>query len=83
MIEITDEMREIARIVNKERSSRRLRKSWLYDKDSFAYQSRWGKQVFMRLYRTNKLQARAWAVERFGSERAKELIAAWLHYSNN
>lgn len=75
---ITPEMREIARLVNHDRSSKRALQMWknipANDRDY-----RWGKQVFLRMYRVNRLSARQWAVRRFG-EKAKDLIARWLAF---
>lgn len=78
-MEITDEMREIARIVYFDRSSKRSKKSWEgEDSNSFSYQVRWGKQVFLKMYRNDRIKARKWAVSRFGSARARDLIYQWL-----
>lgn len=72
-------MREIARAVNRERSIRRVNKSWSgKDPESLSYQSRWAKQIFIRIYSIDRMAARKWLVSKFGKERALELLDLWV-----
>jgi len=49
--------------------------SWK-DKNDIDRARRWGRMVFIRMYRKDSLKATMWATKKFG-EHAKELVTEW------